>query len=202
MRFINKAFQAFSLAELMIVLSIMSIVLATTMPLLSKRAKMKAANAIQVLPVVTEGNTCTATNTKNTGISSDYTTLLTCQSGIWKKVFPSAAGIGQTLYTYGYSYNSSTYPAACPAGWTDLGYGVSGSVVAPCGSNYYTYTRACYNPNQTCAAMYLYGYDSSSGTYPVACPAGWTDKGYGVSGNASSSSRTYYTYIRSCYRCG
>lgn len=45
MKKINALFKAFSLAELMIVMLILAIILAATMPILSKRAKIKAAAA-------------------------------------------------------------------------------------------------------------------------------------------------------------
>ena len=43
MKNINKFIKAFSLAELMVVMLILTIILAATMPILSKRAKVKAA---------------------------------------------------------------------------------------------------------------------------------------------------------------
>lgn len=44
----------------------------------------KASSASATLPVVTEGGACTASPTNNTGIKSDYSAILICQSGVWK----------------------------------------------------------------------------------------------------------------------
>lgn len=82
-----KNFKAFSLAELMIVMLILTIILAATMPILSKRAKVKAAAAAAggsvTLTVATEGDPCTIPTDSKVqnvlAISSDYTTLLTCK---------------------------------------------------------------------------------------------------------------------------
>lgn len=70
---------AFSLAELMIVMLILTIILAATMPILSKRAKVKAAAAAgkSFPPIVNEGDPC-ETTTDTMGISSDHNTLFTC----------------------------------------------------------------------------------------------------------------------------
>ena len=87
-KILNKKKRAFSLAELMIVMLILTIILAATMPILSKRAKMKAAAAAAAssavtLSVVNEGDPCTIPTDSNVSnvlaISTDYTTLLTCK---------------------------------------------------------------------------------------------------------------------------
>lgn len=75
----SKLKKAFSLAELMIVMLILTVILAATMPILSKRAKVKAAaaaaNSIKI--PVQEGDPC-ETTTDNLGMSSDHATMFTC----------------------------------------------------------------------------------------------------------------------------
>lgn len=70
---------AFSLAELMIVLLIMTLILAATMPILSKRAKVKAAAAAAGgIKTANEGATCTD-GTDTIAYSKDYSQILVCQ---------------------------------------------------------------------------------------------------------------------------
>lgn len=76
---------AFSVAELMIVLLIMSIILAMTMPILSKRVKMKAAasaGGFINLPIKKEGDYCPdpvdGQVDKNLAVTADRSTLLIC----------------------------------------------------------------------------------------------------------------------------
>jgi len=70
---------------MLVVLLIMSIVLAMTMPIISKRAKYKAASAAGAvtLTIANEGDACTLPTdgsiTNNLAISTDHTTLLTCR---------------------------------------------------------------------------------------------------------------------------
>ena len=70
---------AFSLAEMLVVMLILTIVLAATMPILSKRAKMKAAAASSAFTLkhANEGDSCTD-GTDSIAVSNDNTTLLTC----------------------------------------------------------------------------------------------------------------------------
>lgn len=133
--------EAFSLAELMIVLLIMTIILAATMPILSKRAKVKAAaNTTISLPTKNEGDSCTL---GSVAIGSDGS-LLTCQGGTYKKP-PSASGSGQALYIYGYPSTSSPTVNSCPSGWISAGIG-SGTMTYD--SHYdnlwYSLVNSCY----------------------------------------------------------
>lgn len=186
MKKINKAF---SLAELMIVMLILTIILAATMPILSKRAKMKAAAAATVsLPVVAEGvGTCTP---NTVGISSDGTTLLTCQGGTWKK--PSSGGAGTTLYLYGQSsVNNPPTCASIGSNWIQAAYGTFEN------GTWGRSIRTCYNASQTCATAYLYG--QSSVNNPPTCASvgtGWVQASYGTFENG-----TWGRSIRTCYKC-
>lgn len=178
-----KKIKAFSLAEMMVVMLIMTIILAASIPILSKRAKVKAAAAANViLPVKNVGDTCT---TGSIAIASDGT-VLTCQGGTFKK--PSSGGAGDSLYIY--NYNSSSLVNSCPVGYTDAGVGASGV-----SATNYVYTRTCYNSNQSCTSLYLYNYTNS---FIPSCPAGYTDAGVGVSGGIGGS---YNMSTRSCYKC-
>lgn len=182
-----KNIRAFSLAELMIVLLIMTIILACTMPILSKRAKVKAAAVENInLPVKNEGDSCPP---GNVAISADGT-LLTCQGGTFKKP-SSSGGAGQTLYLYS-SYINDT---SCPLNWSNGGVGVYST---------YIYVRSCYNLKATCSTIYLYGstpWSSDGNISPPACSTllgGWTDGGIGPNhmNNGMADS-----YVRSCYKC-
>lgn len=70
---------AFSLAELMIVMLILTIILAATMPILSKRAKVKAAAAAAGggIKTANEGDSC-VDGTDTIAYSKDYAQILTC----------------------------------------------------------------------------------------------------------------------------
>lgn len=54
--------------------------------------------ASDILPVVTEGAVCTASPSANTGISADYSAILTCQSGKWQR--PAAAWWREPVANY------------------------------------------------------------------------------------------------------
>lgn len=187
--------KGFSLAELMIVLLIMTIILAATMPILSKRAKVKAAATASVhLPVVSEDEPCTS---GNIGISADGTSLLTCQGGVWKKL-PSSGGAGSdSLYLYS-SDGVATPPVCSSLGsdWADAGY-TTQSYFQGIGGRVRVMVRACYNTNKTCSTLYL--------NSTLSCPDGWTDAGTGVSGysvfNATDRDTASPLYSRSCYKC-
>jgi len=78
---------AFSLAEMLVVLLIISLIMAMTAPIISKRAKVHraaAAGGAVTFQTAVEGSTCDIPTSgqidKVMAISSDYTTLLTCQS--------------------------------------------------------------------------------------------------------------------------
>lgn len=75
---VRKKF-AFSLAEMMIVMFIMSLVAAITVPLITKKQKAPATSF--TLPIGTRGGACKANDT--IGITSDHSTILTCQSLKW-----------------------------------------------------------------------------------------------------------------------
>lgn len=134
-----KKIRAFSLAELMIVMLILTIILAATMPILSKRAKVKAAAAANVsLPIKNEGDTCT---TGSIAIGSDGT-LLTCQGSTFKKP-PSAGGAGQVLYLYQDSMSRSYGTrVSCPSGWTQASDGIYAK--SDYSSSYDEYLTTCY----------------------------------------------------------
>lgn len=85
---------AFSLAEMMIVMFIMSLVAAITVPLITKKHKTSpAGTTIQIRGV---GTPCSATD-KTITISTDRSSLLTCQSGVWAdKTQGQGIGYGQT----------------------------------------------------------------------------------------------------------
>lgn len=171
-----KKIKAFSLAEMMVVMLIMTIILAASIPILSKRAKVKAAAAANViLPVKNVGDTCT---TGSIAIASDGT-VLTCQGGTFKK--PSSGSVGQVLYLYSDTWVTTT----CPNGWTNLGRGP----FAKTGDNSCSYVRTCYNASQTCSTLYVYG---------GACPVNWSDAG---SGDAVMLQNGFVSSIRSCYKC-
>lgn len=73
------ALRAFSLAELMVVMLILTIILAATMPILSKRAKVKAAAAAAGgIKTANEGDTC-VDGTDTIAYSKNYSQILVCQ---------------------------------------------------------------------------------------------------------------------------
>lgn len=78
----NKNFiakRAFSLAELMIVMLVLTIILAATMPILSKRAKVKAAAAVaagRITTTANEGDSC-IDGTDRLAVTTDGR-ILTC----------------------------------------------------------------------------------------------------------------------------
>lgn len=184
---------AFSLAELMVVMLILTIILAATMPILSKRAKVKAAaNATLTLPMKNEGDPCPP---GNLAISADGTTLLTCQGGVWKK--PSSSSAASVLYLF--SNNTYTAPPACSTltgGWSDGGKGAY--FYYPSGGA--NQVRTCYNTTQTCSTLYLYGTLDNT---PPACSTltgGWSDGGSGIQ-FAAQDNVVHYILVRSCYKC-
>lgn len=70
---------AFSLAELMVVMLVLTIVLAASMPIISKRAKMKAATASGgALKIANEGDSC-VDGTDTIAYSKDYAMVLVCE---------------------------------------------------------------------------------------------------------------------------
>lgn len=79
----NTRKSAFSLAEMMVVLLIMTIVLAMTMPIISKRVKAKPSlSAFSDLPIRAEGDDCpdpvNGQLQNNLAITADRSTLLMC----------------------------------------------------------------------------------------------------------------------------
>ena len=79
-----KTKKAFSLAEMMIVMLIVTLVLAATTPLITKRSKRQASSSGAVsLPIKNEGDSCVEPTSGKVGdniaITPDHTTLLTCQ---------------------------------------------------------------------------------------------------------------------------
>lgn len=187
-----KKIRAFSLAELMIVMLVLTIILAATMPILSKRAKVKAAaNATVSLPLKNEGDTCTA---GAIAIGSDGS-LLTCQGGTFKK--PPSSDATSVLYLF--SNNTYAAPPACSTltgGWSDGGNGAY--FYYPSGAT--NQVRTCYNTTKTCSTLYLYG---TLGGIPPACSTltgGWSDGGYGIK-FAAQDTVVHYVFVRSCYKC-
>jgi len=78
--------RAFSLAEMLVVLVIISVIMAMTAPIISKRAKVHraaAAGGAVNLPIAAEGDYCPDPTDgqvdKNLAITADRTKLLTCQ---------------------------------------------------------------------------------------------------------------------------
>ncbi len=200
-----KKIKAFSLAELMIVMLILTIILAATMPILSKRAKVKAAAVANVnILVKSEGDSCPP---GNVAVSPDGT-LLTCQGGTFKK--PSGGGTGQALYLYANTascgtYTCSYYPPSCPSTWTDAGLGYD---FIREGTNGYDsfYIRSCYHKDNTCQTLYLHANTASCGTYtctysPPSCPSGWTSAGVGYDFLRKGTNGYDGFYVRSCYKC-
>lgn len=188
-----SAQRAFSLAELMIVLFIMTIILAATMPILSKRAKVKAAALANInLPVKNEGDSCPP---GNVAVGSDGT-LLTCQGGTFKKP-PGSGGSGQTLYLYnqGTTFNSANV-ATCPLGWVEMSKELFKATENDGDASTAIYARTCYNTTQTCSTLYTYS-DLSNPSNPVACPSGWADAGSGI----YSAGAYFGSRVRSCYKC-
>ena len=68
----------FSLAEMMIVMLILTIVLAASMPILSKRAKVKVAAQTGGITTANEGDTC-VDGTDTIAYSKDISQLLVCE---------------------------------------------------------------------------------------------------------------------------
>lgn len=64
--------------------------LAAAAPALSQAENIviPSSSTVQVLPIATEGAACVATPDNNTAIRADYTAILTCQGGIWKRPEP------------------------------------------------------------------------------------------------------------------
>lgn len=196
----RKNKKAFSLAEMMIVMLVLTIILAATMPILSKRAKYKptlAPSSGAGQPLYHYGGTSYSSgNCASEGSKGTLGGVNTTVSG--------------TCYV--------NYPSPCPTGngWADGGV------------DYYTpgtsaqFKRTCYNSSKTCSVIYYYGGTSyasgncasegSKGTmgginktisgtcyvnYPPPCPDNtWTDGGvdYYAPGNANQ-------FMRACYKC-
>lgn len=77
-KILMKKYRAFSLAELMIVMLILTIILAATMPILSKRAKVRAAAAAASgIKTANEGDTC-VDGTDTMAYSKDDGEILIC----------------------------------------------------------------------------------------------------------------------------
>lgn len=81
---------AFSLAEMMIVMAVMTVVLALAVPLITK--KRKTSPAVATIPIRNEGDPCTAS--EGLARTSDNTSQLTCKSGIWVSPGVSKRGTG------------------------------------------------------------------------------------------------------------
>lgn len=90
MKNITKFFKAFSLAEMMVVMLVLTIVMAASMPIISKRAKMKATTvattpAVQVLSIVNAGEHC-GSESYNVGTDAFHTTIYSCQNNNWTTI--------------------------------------------------------------------------------------------------------------------
>lgn len=198
----KKNIKAFSLAEMMVVMCIMTIILASLMPIISKRVRLRPVitpTVVSTIPNVTQGQACTA-SINSIGLNSTNTTILTCQAGAWAPL--SAGGIaGQILYTYGVeqyyagSWHTVSVAPACPsagsAGWIDLG--TSSRIPGSYWQNnkISTVVRTCYT-NKSCAVYHIY----SSSLNP-SCQAGWTNSD--IIGSMIPAYSTDYVYA--CYKC-
>jgi competence protein ComGC len=93
----NNLFKAFSLAELMMLLLILSIILAATMPVISKRAKYKAAQA--------GGSTITCMKVVNSSLSTNLSSNIKSLS---YTMYGGNNGGGSSTIVY----NGNTFSAA------------------------------------------------------------------------------------------
>lgn len=217
---------AFSLAEMMLVFIIVSIVLSMLLPIITKRRK---SNAIITPPASVNTGVEQLLYLYGTHIyvacpcTDHYTTDGTnVEDG--GDICQQLTNIGSSSLTRCFP----DYPRTCPNGWDD------GGVM---NKDIETLVRSCSNPTKQCATLYLYGKNTTGacGTkldseginidigggicqtlvssdssvsltypaYPPTCPSGWTDAGVGIgtSGADNSMLGIGTTLIRSCYKC-
>lgn len=221
----NKNIKAFSLAEMMVVLLVISIVLSAMMPIISKRARLRPTiNTTAILPTQTEGQACTATATNNTAISSDYTTLLTCQSSRWKRAVAtipivtsggSCTGDPTNNKYIGISADYKTLYTCQSNVWkiamTTIPIVASGdSCNTPTSTNYNIGISADNKTIYTCQSNAMTALPSGGGSGEVlyiyhrrddllpSCPAGWTSAGVGEYDLVGDNSLSY-TFTKACY---
>lgn len=199
-------FSAFSLAEVMVLLLLVSIFMAATMPIISKRAKVKpklssSGGGGQILYLYGSSYGNVSPGSCTTNYNSYYDTENTnVQYG---------GGTCKKLTQNTYSITFPVYPKECPPDWSDIANvgvtldfnGNTDNVFNH--SNYYTLIRSCYNTKKTCAVMYLYGLDTSG---DLARIYGWSGAYlYNAGGTYKkltsidgSSSFEYYNYPPPC----
>lgn len=104
---------AFSLAEMMVVLLIMTIVMAMTMPIISKRIKTRPSTAggVSGLPIKAEGEYCDDPQDgkidSNLAITADHSTMLVCMSEA--TVDGDCSNIGNRAVQYDTATGEMTY---------------------------------------------------------------------------------------------
>lgn len=110
--------------------------------------------------------------------------MLGCQSGSWSAalgnmgvIIPLTLRSSWNLYYAGANYSGPT-PAACPSGWTQVDYKVTGDANR-------NLTRTCIPLSGTRSTLYLsgswqvyYAGANYNGAIPAACPSGWTEVDY------------------------
>lgn len=150
---------AFSLAEMMLVLLIMTIVLAMIMPIISKRKNSR--------PVLTETiiNTHQPLYTYGKCIYDAWRNYAPCSSSHYTSdgINLSGGGICKDFGTI--TMNSETknvscplYPPECPPDWTDLGVGESEYTTFDSGASWTHFLiRSCWHPSKNCSVLYLHG---------------------------------------------
>lgn len=99
MKNFKKTVKAFSLAELMIVMLVLTIILSATMPILSKRAKVKAAAAASSN---NHGNICVK--------QVNDTLTATIKGAVLLQYYLTGGGGGGGYFNYAYHYSDPTYP--------------------------------------------------------------------------------------------
>ena len=188
----TNGFRAFSLAEMMVVMLIISLIMAATMPLITKKRKYNAKNSIS-LQVKTVGDPCPTTTT-SVAITADHISLLTCQSGSWTKIgggshgsFTSTTcGSGTWVAPFGVTSVDVTLLGGGGSGGTQSNdnYGVSGAGNGGGAGGYSKYTISVV---PLASYSYVVG---CGGTLPYTIgSAGWSggDTSFGTTGINSYS---------------
>lgn len=219
--------KAFSLAEMMVVMLVVSILIAASMPIISKHI-IRNNNSNPTTPSTQSvGDVLYLYGWTNDAYGGyGYT-----NSGI--AIVPGGGYYKQLTPTVAFNL----YPPECPPDWSSAGVGVQRYISYEQGS----LVRTCYHPTKTCSVLYLYGNDNygqpgvgdggpevtcpnylqkelsfafvdnicetlnnAANThyaylpyYPKQCPIGWADAGVGIDKMNFNSA----TLIRPCYKC-
>lgn len=200
--FASKA--AFSLAEIMVLLLLISIFLAAMMPIISKRTKPRTVlgtispTSGQVMYLYGSGDS-TLTSTRYWSCTQTQYTEMGSLNNLYHKItsggiyINEGGGICKNFISTGGQRNCfPAYVNNCPTGWTSAGVGITGND---------TLVRPCYNTSQSCAVLYIYGNNlgDPDGSYENIFTTDGTNVHYGGSVYKNlSGMEGFATYPKAC----